>query len=95
MMADFSLFHGFLGGSGSLGLAHCSSNGVPCGLRCRGRGGLGSDIRDRDIVGHVKGEITAYMRQGGDDLGMRVRCSIDQRNRTCGEERGSEYEGPD
>jgi hypothetical protein len=61
----------------------------------RGQRGLGSDTRVRDVVGHVKGEMTAYTPQAGYSPGRIVRCGSEQRNRTCGEEKGSEYEAPD
>jgi hypothetical protein len=52
-----------------------------------GEGGLGSDIRGRDIVGHVKGEMSMYTPQADDSPGRIVRCGSEKRNRTCGEEK--------
>jgi hypothetical protein len=40
-------------------------------------------------------ETTAYTPQDGDSPGRIVRCGSEQRNRTCGEEKGSEYKAPD
>jgi hypothetical protein len=44
-------------------------------------------IRGRDIVGYVKGEMTVYTPQADDGPGRIVRCGSEKRNRTCGEEK--------